>query len=309
VVRVVRQNRRLFLLLPLALAFVGALIAVFTPITYTSAATFMPTTASRSSGALASLGAQFGLALPGNDPSQSPAFYVDLLQSEVLLGQLLRREYQAAPDAPKRALADLYEVQGKTPAERDDNTIRKLKREVTAAANQKTGVVKVSVRAPTAYLAQQVATELLGALDRFNNERRRSGARAERQFTEQRLRTVTDELRQAEDRLLDFRTRNLDFRSASRLQVEETRLQRNVGLLTQLQSSLAQGFEQARIDEVRDTPLISPIEAPSRPVRRDSRGLVRLALTGGVLGLMLALALSLTGRALAPRRPPSGQPA
>jgi uncharacterized protein involved in exopolysaccharide biosynthesis len=306
-VRVVRHNRRLFVLLPIALAFVGALIAVFTPTTFTSTATFMPTTPSRSSGALASLGAQFGLALPGNDPSQSPAFYVDLLQSEVLLRQLLRREYRDAPAAPERPLAELYGVKGRTPAERDDNAIRKLKREIKPAANQKTGVVKVSVRAPTAYLAQQVGTELLTALDGFNNERRRTGARAERQFTEQRLRTVTEELRRAEDRLLDFRTRNLDFRSASRLQIEETRLQRDVGLLTQLQASLAQGFEQARIDEVRDTPLISPIEAPSAPVRRDSRGLVRLSLTGGVLGLMLALALSLTGRALAPARPLGGR--
>lgn len=302
---VVQANRRLFVVAPLALALIGALIALFTPVTYTSTASFMPAMASRAGGALASLGAQFGLALPGNDPSQSPAFYVDLLQSEVLLHQILQREYQLTPSSPKRSLAALYAVEGATPAEREYNTIRKLKKEITPAANQKTGLVKVDVRGPSAFLAQQVATELLGALDRFNNERRKTSARAERQFTEDRLRTVTDELRRAEEQLADFRTRNLEFSSASRLRLEETRLSRNVALYTQLQASLSQAFEQARIDEVRDTPLISPVEAPSLPVRRDSRGLVRLILTGAVLGLMLAFAFSLSRRALQPAHPPT----
>lgn len=299
---VVRTHRRLFLLTPLASAAIGVLIALFTPITFTSVASFLPATSNRAAGALSSLGAQFGIALPGNDPAQSPAFYVDLLKSDALLRQLLRREYQLGPASPKRSLTALYEVDSPSPAEREEATVRKLKKEITSAANQKTGVVRVSVRAPSAYLAQQISTELVGALDRFNNERRKSSARAERQFTEQRLRTVTGELSRAEDRLQAFRSGNQDFRNTSRLRIDETRLEREVSLLSQLQASLAQSYEQSRIDEVRDTPLISPIETPSLPARRDSRGLVRLALTGAVLGLMLALAVALGRGALDPSR-------
>ena len=298
--RTVRRQRGLFIALPAVLMLLGAAIGLLSRTTYTSNASFLPTTGGRSGGALASIGAQFGLAIPGSDPAQSPAFYTDLLTSEVLLRQVAQRRYKVTPDGAAISLADLYEVGGSTPAAREDNAIRELRKDITTAANAKTGVVRFSVRAENPLLAQTLGTELLRSLESFNNQRRRSTARAERQFTEQRLREVSAQLARAEDRLLAFRARNREFSETSGLLLEETRLQREVSLLTQLTSSLAQAFEQARIDEVRNTPLVSPIESPSLPVRRDARGVVRLGLTGAVLGFMLALALSFGGRALRP---------
>lgn len=300
---VVRRRWRLFVIVPVVLALVGVAIALLTPITFTSNASFVPAAARGSAGGLASLGAQFGLQLPGNDASQSPAFYTDLVTSDAMLGQVAQRAYPLQPGAKERPLAELLEVEETPGPLRDEKTIKKLRKAVTASANAKTTLVRVQVRAPSAHLAQRIAVDLLEGVDRFNIERRRTSARAERQFTERRLADVTRELARAEDRLALFRLRNLDYRPESPLRVESSRLERQVSLLTALQTSLSQSFEQARIEEVRDTPLIAVVESPSLPARRDSRGAVRLALTGAVLGLMLAAALAFMRQALDPGTP------
>ena len=60
----------------------------------------------------------------------------------------------------------------------------------------------------------------------------------------------------------------------------------------QLYTSLAQAFEQARIEEVRDNPVITMIERPTLPLKPNGRGLLRkgpLALMAGfLLGLSIA---------------------
>jgi uncharacterized protein involved in exopolysaccharide biosynthesis len=59
---------------------------------------------------------------------------------------------------------------------------------------------------------------------------------------------------------------------------------------------LAQNFEQARIDEVRDIPVITIVEAPEPPALPDSRmlllrGLLALV-AGALLGALLAFFLT-----------------
>lgn len=60
----------------------------------------------------------------------------------------------------------------------------------------------------------------------------------------------------------------------------------------QVVSSLTESYEQARINEVRNTPVITVVEAAEAPVRPDprnlrGRGLLALVL-GGMLGVSVA---------------------
>ena len=58
-------------------------------------------------------------------------------------------------------------------------------------------------------------------------------------------------------------------------------------------TSLTQSYEQARIEEVRNTPVITVLEPPELPVIPDQRGLLRSAilglLLGGLVGVLAAL--------------------
>jgi uncharacterized protein involved in exopolysaccharide biosynthesis len=83
-------------------------------------------------------------------------------------------------------------------------------------------------------------------------------------------------------------------------------LERDISLRQQVYTTLVQSFEQARIAEVRDTPVITVLQPPFLPAR-DPRGLVLMAAVGLALGGMAGLVLAFVVEAV--RRPAPGDPA
>lgn len=286
----------------LALATVVVVASAARPRSYRSAASFVPQSRRAQSG-LSGLAAQFGVNLAANEPGQSPQFYVDLLGSRTLLGAAVDGEYAIRTDsgAVRTTLVELYGREERTPPLRREEAIKALGRDVRASVSTKTGVVVLTISARNAELAQQICDRLLQLLNRFNLESRQSQAASERTFTERRLNEVRGQLRAAEDRLQAFLLRNREYRNSPTLQFEQDRLSREVNFLQQLHTTLAEAFEQAKIEEVRDTPVITVVEAPEVPVRPVPRGLVAkglLGLVGGlVLGTLLAFAREYSARA------------
>lgn len=288
-VNVVLRRRRVVALVAATAAAVTIVVTLARGRTWSTESAFTPQVKSPAAG-LSTLAAQFGVAVPSPEANQSPAFYADLVRSRGILGPLA--------DAPltiggrQVSLAEAYEVRGRTPELRRDAVIRRLDRAITVAANQRTGVVEVTVRGPRPEVALRVHERLLELLNQFNLETRQSQATAERQFTERRLADVRRELRASEDRLQQFLQRNRDFRNSPELAFQQERLARDVALHQTLYVSLSQAFEQARIDEVRDTPVITVLQRPERPVRPDPRGLVGRTLVALVAGLGIGIALA-----------------
>jgi uncharacterized protein involved in exopolysaccharide biosynthesis len=152
-------------------------------------------------------------------------------------------------------------------------------------------MVVVEVQLREAAVSQAVARALLAQLDTFNLRTRQTQASSERRFTEGRLAEARAELRGAENDLLAFLQSNRDFRSSPQLTFLYDRLTRDVTLKQQVYTTLAQAFEQARIDEVRDTPVITVVEDPMLPARADPMPFARAISGGVVLGLALAVFL------------------
>ncbi len=269
---------------------------------YSAYASFTPQ-ARRQPSAISGLAAQFGLAVPTQDGAQSPAFYVDLLLSREILGTTVMERFPVTVDGAKRdtVLADYLGAKGKNAEELRERGILEMKDRVGASANLKTGVVTLTVTTRDPGLSAAVTKRLLAALDSFNQQRRKSQATAERQFTERRLAEVRAELRDAEDRQQAFLQRNRDYRGSPELAFQHDRLAREVAMRQTVYTSLAQAFEQSKIDEVRDTPVLSLVEEPDVPPFPVGRGLVRYTITATILGgvgaaiAFLALALAIPG--------------
>lgn len=290
---VVLRYRALVLLTAVLTVAVVVGVTLLLPRTYTSDSTFMPTAKKTPTG-LSGLAAQFGFTLPTTDPGQSPAFYVDLATSHSLLGQLVSATYRFDRDGRPvdGTLIDFYKSKGDTPGRRRDAAIRKLKDDVDATTNQKTGVVNVAITSRQAQLSVQINQKLLDLLNDFNLRTRQSQAAQERRFTERRLDEVRQDLRAAEDRLQQFLQRNRDLINSPELTFQRERLQREVTMQQEVFTSLAQALEQAKIEEVRDTPVLTLVEAPELPVRPDRLRLIvkgAMALLAGLtLGCLLA---------------------
>jgi uncharacterized protein involved in exopolysaccharide biosynthesis len=293
VINVLLRRRRLIIGCAIVLAALLDIMVLIQPRWYTSTASFMPQ-AARQVANLSALASQFGLALPGGEATQSPAFYADLMQSREILGTLAAMPFAHTRDGATvtDTLVSILELREKNPARRREEAIKWLRDNLAVATNQRTGVVTFGITMKEPGLSALVAAAMLGRLNAFNLESRQSRAAAERRFAEQRLAEVKQELRDAEDRLLAFLQRNRDFGSGSELRFQQDRLQRDVNLRQQVFTTLAQSVEQARIDEVRDTPVITVVEHPEAPVRPDPRGLVKKGLLGLVLGSLLGIVVA-----------------
>jgi uncharacterized protein involved in exopolysaccharide biosynthesis len=300
---VVLRYRGLVALTALITALIVVSVVLILPRTYTSQSTFMPQAKKNPTG-LSGLAAQFGFTLPLTDPGQSPAFYADLATSRTILGQVVETTYRFDRDGKQveGSLIAFYKSKGETPERRRDAAIRRLKDEIEATTVQKTGTVELAVTSRQPGLALQINRRVLDLINEFNLRTRQSQAAEERRFTERRLGEVRQDLRAAEDRLQQFLQRNRDLINSPELMFQRDRLQREVAMQQEVFTSLANAVEQAKIEEVRDTPVLTTVQQPEAPVRPDRRGLVVkaiLALLGGsMLGGILALWRAYTTNAL-----------
>lgn len=261
---------------------------------YTARSRFVPQSGAGELSRFAGIAAQFGIPMGANAAEQSPDFYVDLVGSGEVLGPALNQEYRFATrpggaDTLSGTYLSLLGIEGDTEEARRQNGLDVLRANVGASASVKSGLVTLKTTAPWAGLAEAVNAAILGRLESFDRERRQGGARAERVFVEERLAAVKQELESAESRLTAFLERNKRPESA-RLAIEVERLQRQVVMRQQVYGALAQAYEQARIEEVRNTPVITLVDRPEGSAR-GSRGLMVMTLLGLVLGTAVAAAL------------------
>jgi hypothetical protein len=163
---------------------------------------------------------------------------------------------------------------------------------ISVGVDDMTGILSMSVSTPWKQFSEQVAARTLAEVVRFDMEKRQTRAAAERRFSETRLDSARSELRRAEDRLGVFIQHNRQYATSPALSLEFNRLQRQVAVRHEVFTSLTQSFERARIEEVRNTPVVTIIEAPEGSATRDSRNGVRSVIVGFTFGSMVALVVA-----------------
>jgi len=292
---------RLVVGLPLLAALLTAIVVLLLPPRYTATVTFVPEqrapsrgggAAGAGGGGLVGLAGQLGIPL-GMDPSQSPRFYAEVLTSRELMARVLLTKF---PDPRRPAAGDSLPLLailrvwgGKNAADSLDRGVRKLDRRVSARVDIQTYLVYLSVTTRYPDLSAAVATRFIEYLNEFNATKRESQARARRQFVEQRILDGERELQAAEDDLRRFHERNRAWQESPELSAAEGRLRRQVDIYQEVYLTLRRDYEQARIEEVNDTPVITVVDPAVPPVRQSHwrEVLVLLAFVlGGVIGVV-----------------------
>jgi len=247
-------------------------------------------------GGLQQLAAQYGL---GNvrAESETPEFYADLVTSTELMRHVVISRYGA--DSAGGFQGTLLEYYGYESASEDNvlRAIRRLRREVSVGLSRLTGVVTLRVGLTHPELSAGVAQRFLTLLNDYNVNRRQSQARSERQFLERRVAAAQLELKGAEDTLTDFFRKNRIIESPE-LRAAEQGLQRRVQLLQSVYLELAQSYENAKIEEVRSTPVITVLQEPGVLVEARRRHLPRTGLLFGAIAALLAGAVVLVAEEL-----------
>ncbi len=258
---------------------------------------------SSSLGALSSVASQLGIpglsAFASGSASVSAQFYGDLLTSNALLHTAVTSEYDATAPGEngrpfKGTLVDYFRPSGPTQTDRDIEAMKRFaKKSLTVTVDRPTGIVRIEVLTKNRVLSALVARRLLDLVNEFNLRRRQTQAGAERDFTARRARAALDTLRAAEAALAEFRASNIDFSRSPRLGTRETELERRVSIAQQIYSTVAQRYEMSNIEAVRNTPVVTVLDAPENLVEAKPR-LIPFFVAGGVVfGFVAACVLAL----------------
>ncbi len=298
-------QRRTILGVTTVFVLLSVVFALIKPTEYTSTGSFVPESSEGApSGALA-LAAQFGVSLGGAGSERSPQFYADLITSNEILRQTVVSEYASTLSEDGTGVIDLvayYELGEEDRGEAIEEAMEELEDDLSVSVGRETSIVSVSITTTDATLSRDIAAEILRLVNGFDLTSRQSQASAERAFSGERLDAATAELREAERVLRDFLMENRVFTNSPQLQFEFDRLQRDVAMRQEIVTSLAQAYEAARIDEVRNTPVLTRIETPRAPAMHDPKGRVLIVLLGGILGMMVAIPTALIRHATGTRQ-------
>lgn len=284
---------------------VGALAVAITfvvPARYTARTSF---TVEAGSGSLSmpkgivGLAGQLGVVLGGNGSAEPPAEYFTALATSWTIRRSLldaqftpQGEYTLAGGTP---LLLLLRVKGDNEARRVEAGIRQLGRMLHTQIDRRAGIVTIMVTDREPGRAAAIANHLIALLNKYNVEQRQSRSRQQRELAQRSLREAQGELRAAEGRLQDFLTGNRRYQQSPLLLFEYGRLERAVAQKQTLVESLAQSYEEARIAEAGDIPVISVVDTAVPPAWRSFpvrwQFLLGGLLLGGIIGLIVAYLL------------------
>lgn len=296
-------------LAPLLGAGLGAVMAIVWPKTWAATTSFVPEQAISGGsngilGAIGSIGSLLGDnggALGKLSDGPSGEFYADVLTSQELLVATLKSEYDD-PRAPgtKRPLLDIVEPKGESPGQRLGNATRALRRKTTIELTRRSGIVKLTVRLRDPALAADVANTMLVLLNKFNLDRRQRTSADQRRFAELRLLTARRELDSIASVRQAFLEENRALSNSPRLLARYDELDRLVQVKEGVLLGLTRTFEENRVSEVKDTPLIAIVDhamVPDRPEQRPLPWAAAAAAIALLAGIGAAVAATLNERA------------
>lgn len=297
--------RRTIAAFTLSGAIIGLAMGLIRPRQFLSTATFIPQGAETGVPAgLALAASQLGVRVPVTGGTWGPPIYVELLRSRDLLEPIARDTLTVLEEGRRKiAVMDLLGVDPSTVSEkRIEEAVRALMQVISASEDRKLGAVKLSVATRWPSVSFAVAERLVSGVNTFNLQTRKSQAAAERVFAETQAGEAEAALRAAEDRLQFFLQHNRSIAGSQELSFALDRLRRDVTLRQQVYSALVQNREEAKLREVRDTPVITVLEKPRLAIRGEARKSLQKAAVGTVAGAIFGMLIAFLSDGIAAAR-------
>ena len=199
--------------------------------------------------------------------------YQNLLQSESVMAPVINSMYLTKEYPDSVNLIQYFEINTK-----DKNPeIQKRKRylavlelltkvNISTDIDRMTKILTVKATMPEAQLSADVVNKLVESLDQYIRTKRKSYAGEQRYYLEKRVDQIKDSLSISENKLRDFREQNKMITQSPNLLLEQGRLMRNVEIRQNVYIELTKQLELAKIDEIKDTPILNIKENAKNPI-------------------------------------------
>ncbi|MBK7141194.1 MAG: hypothetical protein IPH75_03815 [bacterium] len=270
-IRLILNRRRFVVVVTVAVCILATGVLLLVPNKYQSEASLLPSGAQDKMADLKRL-AGFG-AMSLSDENSSELF-PEILRSRSIQDSVLSKRYHFSHNnRPMTLLLSQYfdqENPDKLRGEIDDITY--------IALDKKTGVIDIAVETKYPDLSRQVLNSYLSELESFNLFARRSAARDNAQYLGKQIEKTRIEMAAAEDSLESYQASNRNWLEGSSPDLLKTiaRLQREVEIQNKKYLYLTQEYEIAKLDAMKDVPIMRVLDEPSLPVEKASpkRGLL-----------------------------------
>ncbi len=166
----------------------------------------------------------------------------------------------------------------------DKITVSRIKTDV----DRMTQILTISAVMPEPKLSADVVNNMAKSLDNYIQTQMRTNASEQRRYIGKRLVEVKDSLTFAENVLKDFNEQNRVINQSPALMLQQSRLMRRTEILNAIYLQLEQQYELAKIQEIKDTPVINIEEWAKNPILKS--GPKRL--TGLIIIMFLSVLIS-----------------
>jgi uncharacterized protein involved in exopolysaccharide biosynthesis len=240
---------------------------------YTSTVTILPDYGSKETtlSQLSNLASLAGVNVGQGSPTE---VYQNLLTSEAVVAPVIYAKYKTEKYPDSVNLIQYFKIKPdkSLPADlqKRDMFIQEYKDltkgRISTDIDRMTKILTVTVKMPEAQLSADVVNNLVESLDDYIRTKRRSYAVDQLEYIQKRMAQVKDSLTMAEDKLRDFREQNRLVVQSPELMLEQARLSRNVDILSAVFLELSKQYELAKIDEIKDTPIVNVRDYAKNPV-------------------------------------------
>jgi len=321
------QGRKLIILSAVAAAILGMIVALATPNTYTSGATFIPQTGgdSKPSSSLSGLASLAGISLGGMGGGSDipPTLYPQIISSVPykldLLDEWIEVEGQnivlsdyLGDDSGSSVLGTIKKytiglpgtilsaLRGSTPetltdtegelyqiSEDDRKLFEALNTKLVLSLNEKEGFVTLEFSDENKYIAAQVAERAKELLQERIIEFKNQSARELLDFTTKQYQENKASYETLQDSIAIFKDQNLNI-SSSLYQNRLDRLERELNIASSVVEQLASQVEQAKLQVNKDTPVFTIIEPVTVPFERSAPKRSLIVVIWTFLGVVLS---------------------
>ena len=240
---------------------------------YESTVTILPEYGSKSStlSGLSELASMAGVKVGEGAPTE---IYQNLIFSESVLEPVIYAKYKTDEFRDSVNLIEYFEIEIKESLPKNlqerqmflelfkDLTKSRIKTDV----ERLTKILTITVEMPESKLSADVVNKIAESLDEYVRTKRKSYASEQRFYIEKRIQQVKDSLTNAEEKLKSFREQNRVVAQSPQLLMEQGRLMRNVEIQQAVYIELNKQLEIARIDEIRDTPVLNVKEKAAESI-------------------------------------------
>ena len=324
-IKVFWDGRKIIIKYVIIFAFIGLLIAIFSPKEYTTKITIVPQIEKGQSGMgnLAGLASLAGINLNSGDynyisPNVYPQivsstpfhlelmntminitkidypisvfdYYTDHVKPNPLLKYTLGLPKLILKSSSGKSKAKQFTHESLIQLTKDQKIVAEILNElVNIALFEKEGYIELSCQMPEALASAQLAQKVQELLQQRITEFKIQKATDNLDFIQSRYNDVLKQYDIAQESLAKFRDQNKNV-STAMAQTELQRLNNNYNLAYTIYSDIAKQLEQAKIKVKEDTPVFTIIEPASVPLLKSKPNrtviLIAWSFLGGIVGL------------------------